>query len=180
MQEIIDKLFPSNPARGVAKEDPNTRVFVGNGGNLIMVPGCVAVDSVRVGDQSLPAFLEEQYPMDGSEHPKMETVRLPLYQLIQTEDGAALQRSIKTNDGIWQGGVPVYVSGQWGGEVAAPAEAPLPDFPNADSAEELGKALNRLNSDVCRRFAFERGLGEFESKKPAIEALVKAAFPATE
>lgn len=130
-------LFPPTEGRGVAKADPNTRSLTGNGGNLLMLGDCRKVNSVRVGDTALPEFHFEEYPVsfDSNGHPKLELQQVPLWQVIDTDDGPALQRSVKSNDGIWQAGVPIYVSGEWGKPKAEKAEAKKTEPAKDDKAK---------------------------------------------
>lgn len=110
-----EHLFPKIEKKGAAVADPNARTFVGSGGNLLLVPGCRKVSSVRVGAVSVPEFINEDYPVgfDSNGVPSLESHRVPLYQLVETDDGAALQRSVKSNDGTWQSGEAIVVVGDW-------------------------------------------------------------------
>lgn len=110
-----EHLFPKIEKKGAAAADPNARTFLGSGGNLLLVPGCRQVDAVRVGNTAVPEFIDEEYPVgfDSNGVPSLEGHRVPLYQLVETEDGPALQRSVKSNDGIWQSGETVVVVGVW-------------------------------------------------------------------
>lgn len=140
-------LFPAVEDAKVGIKDKNTRAFAGTGGNLLMLPGCREVHSVRVGDTHLPATIAEQYPVafDSNGVPTLETHDVPLYQLIDTADGPALQRSMKSNDVVWQAGVPVYVSGAWG---EAKAAKPADEEAEAKKKAEAEKAAAQKKAEA--------------------------------
>jgi len=121
-----EHLFPKIEKKGAAMVDPNARTFLGSGGNLLLVPGCRRVDAVRVGQTGVPEFVDEEYPtgFDSNGVPKLEAHRVALYQLIDTEDGPALQRSVKSNDGLWQCGETVVGVGAWGDAAGTMQPAP--------------------------------------------------------
>ncbi len=201
---VVDlaNLFPSVQERGHAMEDASSRALTGNGGNVLMLRSgneiCRNVTSVRIGDQHLPATMDEEYPVsfDSNGVPKLETVTLPMYIVIETPDGPALQRSVKTNDGIWQGGAAIHVSGEWV-PVGTPAAPPVVEKPERakpteeeiaslkdillgqyKTAEELAKGLNgTLDSAQMQDTAFLLGLEGFTSKKTALEAISGFLFP---
>jgi hypothetical protein len=134
MMGVVDPsvLFPPvADARGPGAKDPNARQFVGTGGSLLIVPGLKKVTGVRVGDMAVPMSITEEYPesFDSNGVPKLSSHEVALYQLIQTAHGPALQRSVKSNDGIWQPGVPIWVSGEWETEKATPPAPPKDDKP---------------------------------------------------
>ena len=114
-----------------AKDAPDlgtARVFTGDGSALLKVPGIVSVSQVRIGDTILPLFEERTYPTDstGTKFEDREEKMLD----IQTDpaDGTpTLLRSKLSNDGLWQAGQIVYVSGEWEDEKkpAKKATAPL-------------------------------------------------------
>lgn len=136
MMGVVDPsvLFPPvTDARGPGAKDPNARQFTGTGGNILLVPGLKKLTGVRVGDVALPLSIKEDYPesFDSNGVPKLETHEIPLVQIVQTANGPALQRSVKSNDGIWQQGVPIWVSGEW--ESAKAAESPKePEKPKGE------------------------------------------------
>ena len=97
----------------------NTRTVFGNGSTEIPVPGLNALHGVRIGETNIP--LDHTIEVPDPRSPKDRTVHLPcpLVQLTVSPDGEnVLQRSIVSNSGVWQSGVPVYVQGDW-----APAPA---------------------------------------------------------
>lgn len=117
---------PVQDARGPGMRDPNARQFTGTGGNLLLVPGLKKVTGVRVGDVAVPLSITEEYPesFDSNGVPKLSSHDVPLYQLVDTAHGPALQRSVKSNDGVWQLGAPIWVSGEWEAPKAATTAPP--------------------------------------------------------
>ena len=99
----------------VAPTDPrNFRPFIGDGTPYLKVPGLKSVSAVRVGTVEIPLDLEEEVLNDLSELQRTETHKHELIRLEQDADGSPiLMRSIKSNDGMWQTGVTVYVAGEW-------------------------------------------------------------------
>lgn len=180
MMGVVDPrmLFPPvADAKGPGARDPNSKVFTGSGGNLLLVPGLKKVHGVRVGDVPLPAVLTEEYPesWDSNGVAKLVPHDVPLYQLVQTANGPALQRSVKSNDGIWQQGVPVYVSGDWG--TGAPVETPVDDNP--------ARAARRAELEgmkVAEAIVIANGLG-FEipavgaKREDVVNAILGKEFP---
>lgn len=92
----------------------NVREFTGDGSPYLRVPGCLAVEEVRVGALVLPDEHEYQVPVTLSDPPQIETRFEPTYQLQHLDDGTPiLLRNIHSNNGIWQSGAKVYVTGRW-------------------------------------------------------------------
>lgn len=93
----------------IAEGDPKTAA---PGSPLLKVPGLRGLESVRVGMTPIP-LTEERLHATRVEHVK-ERVIEPLIRLERLPDGVpVLQRSVLSNDGIWQPGVTVYVTGEW-------------------------------------------------------------------
>ena len=103
------------------------RVFVGDGSPRLKVPGILEVSQVRVGEVEIPLSEKRKYPTDST-GVNFEERDEPMIDL-QTDpaDGSpTLLRSTLSNDGLWQAGVNVYVSGKW--EPAKGAKAkPTPE-----------------------------------------------------
>lgn len=96
-----------------------TREFAGDGSPYLRVPGLVTLEAVRIGTVEIPLTEKRTYPTDGT-HKNFEHVDEPLIQLERDHQGAVLLRSILSNNGLWQSGQPVYVSGTWD-DAATPA-----------------------------------------------------------
>lgn len=85
------------------------------------VPGLLEVHSVRVGDMALPAKHIYDVP-DSRNFLKKLTVQMDMYQLAQNYEGKSiLLRNMYSNDGRWQAGEKIYVTGVWEDAKAAPA-----------------------------------------------------------
>jgi hypothetical protein len=98
----------------------NTREFIGDGTPYLKVPGCVKVESVRVGQQVIPLAEIRNYPTDATLQ-RFDQVTEPMIALEQGNDGTpVLMRSQLSNDGIWQKDKPVYVTAQWSDGQADP------------------------------------------------------------
>lgn len=94
-------------------EDNRTRKFIGDGTSFLDVPGLVAVESIRVGSTDLPLQIRRRYPTDIAGQLLREEDE-PLVDLQQRSDGIpVLIRATISNDGIWQKGKPVFVTGEW-------------------------------------------------------------------
>lgn len=102
----LDALAPEESAE-------NTRQFDGDGTPYLKVPGLMKVESVRIGKTSLPLEMEMEWPTD----PSLTTIQkamVPFVVLEHTEEGeAVLLRSMQSNDGIWQKGQKIFVTGAW-------------------------------------------------------------------
>jgi hypothetical protein len=98
------------------RETHNTKVFDGNGTPFLKVPGLVRVEAVRVNAMDLPLQRVVEYRTDAAEGSAAERMTLPLVVVDRDEDGTpVLLRSMLSNDGIWQDGAKVYVTGEWDG-----------------------------------------------------------------
>src|SRR5205085_2256456 len=99
------------------KVSANTREFEGSGTPYLKVPGLVSLSAVRVGQAEVPLAHEITYPVSAGDPPQMKTETLDLVRLETLADGTpVLLRNIVSNDGMWQTGVKVYVTGQWQGD----------------------------------------------------------------
>lgn len=103
------------------KVDNNTRLFLGEGSPFLRVPGLVALQSVRIGAMHLPLYEAREYPTDRTMR-RVETVQEQVVAVNRADDDTPiLMRGVISNDGIWQAGAPIYVSGVW---EATEAEGP--------------------------------------------------------
>lgn len=115
-QQILDQQYDTR----------TTRRFKGTGTAFISMPGCLEVQQVRLPGLIHQADLIMDVPMDGSERPQYATFKTKAYRLINGIDGTPLlQRSRNCNDGIWQTGMDVYVTGKWDEEVSPPPNEPM-------------------------------------------------------
>jgi hypothetical protein len=95
------------------QERLNTREFKGDGTPFLKLPGCVSITRVKVGTTELPPYVTNKFPLDADakEHVSSDW---PLYDLSTDETGTpVLVRSVQSNDGIWQEGVTISVTGEW-------------------------------------------------------------------
>lgn len=116
VQAIFHPLVNSAPDGPISK----FRTFVGDGTPQLIVPGLLEVEAVRVGTVDIPLTLKEDVLVDLSEAAKTEEHEHEMIRLESSPDGTpVLLRSIKSNDGIWQPGVTVFVAGKWADEVPA-------------------------------------------------------------
>lgn len=151
----------------------NTRVFTGDGSPYLRVPGLLAVEAVRVGNQDIPLFEEREYPKDAQQK-RFETKQEPLIALDHADDGTPiLLRSILSNDGMWQKGQPVYVTGEW-------ADQPTPAQPQKP-ATEVEDEFSKMEYPQLKEAAAAAGL-EVRGNPSKVELLAflrekKAAAP---
>jgi hypothetical protein len=89
--------------------------FVGNGQNLLPVPGLKSAKQVLVSNVEVPETVTSKIVPEKEGDPDTETV--PLWRAIETPGGLVLQRGEKSNWGVWQKGADIRVNG-----VLAPAE----------------------------------------------------------
>jgi hypothetical protein len=110
-------MFKSFPVPGETPDLGKAKTFTGNGTPFLPVPGLKKVTSVAVGqpDAIIPLTEKREYPIEDG---KSETRDEQLIDLqINPADGAAtLLRSELSNDGIWQSGVSIFVTGEWDGD----------------------------------------------------------------
>ena len=113
MPAAVDKLppgFKRTPAARPGEETPaghEMRVFVGEGKPELSVPGLVEVSRVQVSGIEIPARIPVEFPKDGSG----ELVKIaPPGYILEDE---VLFRSLHSNDGIWQAGAQVAITGLW-------------------------------------------------------------------
>lgn len=127
MHELHHHLFPS--IEGMEQRDEqaeNTREFKGDGTRYLKVPGCKRVEGVRVGPAQMPATIAVEYPVDMSMR-RLERKELPCWHLAHAADGTPiLLRASMSNDGIWQDGVSIWVTGAWE-DTLDPTLTPAPD-----------------------------------------------------
>lgn len=112
-------------ARRGQETDANTRMFTGDGTPFLRLPDLKTVEVVRLGSTVLPFTERRRYPLDadGNHH---QEVTHELLTIEVDEDGTpVLLRSKLSNDGIWQKGATIAVTGEWGAEAetgAAPVD----------------------------------------------------------
>jgi hypothetical protein len=139
--ELHGYLFP--PIEGMEKREirrENTHEFKGDGTPYLRVPGCLKVDEVRVGNELLPPSIEQEYPTDMTLR-RLTAMQLPGYYLTKAADGTpVLLRAVISNDGIWQDGVSVWVTGEW----ASSDEATL--LPASDEGIESVEAATPIQA----------------------------------
>jgi hypothetical protein len=136
LKHFIDRtaFFPVGGMDSREEIAANTRVFVGDGTPYLKVPGLQRVQDVRLSGLSLPPKEIREFPADAS-LTRLLPVENPLYGVQAAADGTPiLLRNRTSNDGIWQEGERVYVTGEWDAEVAAP---PVPETDPKKKASPL-------------------------------------------
>ncbi len=129
-------------------ENPaNTRMFKGDGTPFLKVTGLKRLEACRAGSVSIPLEEVRRMPVNSA-HTEHTNVTVPMVDVQHGPDGAVLLRSIMSNDGIWQEGVPVFVSGEWDDSEgpqrhAGPQEVAPPSFAELKAVAE-GKGLQVL------------------------------------
>ena len=142
-----------HPLVGISEEErsaKNVRQFVGDGSPVLKVPGLKEVTSVRVGTADIPLTMTEQVPIDVDAK-RHETHEIALIKLDKAPDGTPiLMRSIKSNNGMWQAGVPVFVGGKWGDtkEVTAPPVDNSAAKAKAEAAKQQAEADAKAKAEA--------------------------------
>lgn len=143
---MISRRFHS--LEGLHKDDVlagNVRVFKGDDGPYLKVPGLMRLEGVRVGEMEIPLEIVQEFPR-GTDMTRFDEVPTKLVDFVETAEGEqVLLRSIQSNHGIWQSGVPIYVSGEWDLSVA-----PM-------GAEPGQKALGDMTFDELKAVAKTKG-----------------------
>jgi hypothetical protein len=105
--------FPDSRAEArESAERANLVRFVGDGTTLLKTPGCTSVRKVFVDHIEIPEILVNTINLDGAGNLGTEEIRM--WKLTTDVDGgAALQRSVVSNDGIWQLGQNVFIDGDF-------------------------------------------------------------------
>ena len=141
-----------HPMVGISTEEraaKNIRQFVGDGSPVLKVPGLKEDTSVRVGTVDIPLTMTEEVPLD-IDAKRHETHEIALIKLDKAPDGTpTLLRSIKSNNGMWQAGVPIFVGGKWGDEKASapPVDASAAKA-KADAAKQQAEADAKAKADA--------------------------------
>jgi hypothetical protein len=120
--------------KAAAADGANTKKFVGNGTPFLEVPGLVTVKAVRIGDVEIPLIETRKHPTDSTLTNFVE-VEEKIIDLQTNPDGVkTLLRSILSNNGIWQAGASIFVTGDWEGEKAKKSPTP-PATPPQEPAQ---------------------------------------------
>lgn len=106
----------------VQQEDMRrTRQVFGTDSEALSVPGLSSVERVRFRGGEIETRIVMQLPMDVSQR-NFLTIQVPGYRLMEVgPDGAYLERSIFSNDGIWQKGEPFWITGEWDESINPPS-----------------------------------------------------------
>jgi len=68
---------------------------------------------VRIGNTELPLSIIEQVPLNADANPH-EPVKIDLVKVTTGPGGVpVLLRNVKSNDGMWQAGARIYITGDW-------------------------------------------------------------------
>lgn len=105
----------------------NTRRFMGEGTMFLKVPGLKKLEAVHIAGRPMPQSETISYPVDLGM--RQESIEVPLVHLTHLPDGTpVLLRNIISNQGHWQMGMEVAVTGEWDERVPAPKwEPPAPE-----------------------------------------------------
>lgn len=107
----------------------NTRAFVGTGSSYLRIGRCKKVESVRVGRMPLPQWVTQETIRENTPE-RTEDRHIPMWHVAELPDGEkVILRSSQSNDGIWQEGVQVFVTGTWEPE---PVEEAAPEKGTAE------------------------------------------------
>lgn len=117
------------------KTNINTKPFKGEGTGVLHVPGCLKVTSVRVGTVDVPEIINSDVP-DPMNPTRIVVENMLGWKLVEHDGMPTLLRSRKSNDGIWQAGVTILVTGDWQDtQTPAGAETELPEAPDANTGK---------------------------------------------
>lgn len=105
--------------------DGRTRAFTAKGAKVLPVPGLTKLEAVHVGTMPLPLIAKRTFQV--AEKGKSPVGKESDVQMVMLRDippyGPCLLRAIYSNDGVWQDGVTVYVTGDWDGDVQSGDDA---------------------------------------------------------
>lgn len=87
--------------------------IVGNGKNIVPVPGLKSVKQVLISGIEIPENLTSKIVPAKDGDPDTETV--PLWRTVNVGGVLHLQRGEKSNFGIWQEGAAIRVNGELAG-----------------------------------------------------------------
>jgi hypothetical protein len=103
-----------------------TRMFSGEGGPVLKVPGLLSLESVRLAGIELNVSELRRYPTDPQQT-RFEEELVPFVMLTRLPDGTAiLLRNVVSNSGDWQAGELIAVAGEWDEAVEPPPPPELP------------------------------------------------------
>lgn len=111
---VIDPGFvPSSIAHQPAQElKGETRVFVGDGGPILAVPGLKSVEQVRINGAIMDLSIVQKIPTTPAQT-DFYTHRTPVFMIDGDGASAVLRRVVQSNDGLWQKGAQVAITGEW-------------------------------------------------------------------
>lgn len=134
-----------HPLVGLTEQEQvsaNTREFTGDGTPYLKVAALVTLLGVRIGPQDIPLTQEISFPISAGDPPRMGHETLEIVKREALADGTpVLLRNIASNNGIWQAGVPIYVSGEWADEKPATSGETAT---HADTADPRADVVKRL------------------------------------
>jgi hypothetical protein len=108
----------NKPIKSLSPEQEGFRAFpITEAEKLgVELPGCTAIEEVRLGRHTLPNMIEHSVPIDTTDR-NFKDIHLPTYVLDESNSGTpVLLRSLSSNDGHWQAGQTLYVKGTWADE----------------------------------------------------------------
>ena len=99
--------------------DGRTRAFIAKGAKVLPVPGLRKLERVYVGTTFLPLFAKRTFQV--AKKGKAPVGKESDVQMVMLRNvapyGACLLRAIYSNNGVWQDGVTIYVTGDWDEDV---------------------------------------------------------------
>lgn len=105
------RLFNS-PTTILSDQEKGYRVFTVEQENFVLLPGCLSVEDIKLDGVTIPQYIEEEVLSDLTDK-RFHTLRIALWDVVQNEQGPALVRSLKSNNGKWQIGSRISVLGKW-------------------------------------------------------------------
>lgn len=107
------QFHPLEGLTAAEKREQNCREFEGTGTPYLPVPGLKSLEKVRIGATEIPLSIIERVPVDANATIH-EDVTIEMIRLEEGPGGTpVLLRNIKSNDGMWQAGMKIYVTGKW-------------------------------------------------------------------
>ena len=158
-------------------ETGETREFKGNGTGQLRVPGLTELTAIRVGPTRIPLRLDVKVPLNTHFDTKIHT-DIPMVATSEDADECkVIHRGIQSNDGIWQEGAPIFVTGTW--DDAHPRMSEWIDRTYAADRAAFEQHRLREKNDQRRQKAEtdDAHQSEIELLKAQIAALTAAKAP---
>jgi hypothetical protein len=99
------------PPVGSQETAANFKKFTVERSDFIELPGCLSVTEIRLDGHIIPPYEDREVLANTTGATK--PIRVQLYSLQDSIHGPILMRSEQSNDGAWQAGSTIWVSGTW-------------------------------------------------------------------